>query len=1097
MTIVKTFHVKGMYCASCAALIQKMLLKRAGIASAEVNYGNESAKIAFADEAVSAGELSKLTASLGYVFEASGERGTSAPAENRIHDDKLHEIADLREKLLIAMPMAATAIIIMTWHIGASLRVLPAIPYVWYEFFHHLLPVMATYVFFVVGKPCLQALLSFLRHGNATMNALIGMGTAAAFIYSFVVTAFEASLKPYIDVTHNYYDVTIVVISFATLGRYLEARAKLRTGDALEKLLGLQAKTALVVRGGREVEVGASEVVPGDFVVVKPGAKIPVDGIVSQGESYVDESLVTGESMPVAKKLRDAVVAGTMNTSGSITFRATKVGSETLLANIITMVGDAQASKAPAQVLADKISAVFVPSVLAFALVTLVTWLTLGTWSYGFQSALTLGLSSFVGVLVIACPCALGLATPTAITVAVGKGAREGILIKDASTLEKLCHIGALVVDKTGTLTEGKPELVELRDFSGWGENRVLAILASLENKSEHPIAHAILARAERDKVPTLPVSLFEALKGRGVKGVIDNVEYFAGSVRLARERGLSLNDEEFAEQTKHGRTPIVLGSKNALLAVAFVADPLKPAAIHAVAQLKGFGIRVIMLTGDAENTARHIAKEEGIDEVFAEALPAAKLDKIKELQSQGLVVAMAGDGVNDAPALAQADVGIAMATGADAAIETAGVTLLNGDISKLAKAVKLSRRTMATLIQNLFWAFAFNIVGIPLAAGLFYPLLGWTLSPVFAGMAMAFSSVIVVTNSLRLKSLNLQERTYAKTQIFHISGMHCKSCERLTENTLSGVPGVSKVTASLANNTVEIAGDFGGKSPSEIARELSAPLKEHGFSLSLEKTVHEPKWAEFGVAIPAAVVFIALFVLLLNLTKGATASHAGYGMAFTVGLIASVSSCMAVVGGLVLSLSSFYAKEGDRLVPQVLFHMGRLAGFFVLGGVIGAAGAMLKPTLAGSLVLGLAVGAVMIVMGVNLLDIVHWTKRLQPTLPDVVGDKIGGVMHREVMPFAAGVATFFLPCGFTQSMQLTALNTGTFLTGALTMLAFATGTFPALALLSFSPLGVGLKKARQGVFFKTAGLVVVFFGIYNIYTSLVAFGTITPLFQL
>ena len=490
--------------------------------------------------------------------------------------------------------------------------------------------------------------------------------------------------------------------------------------------------------------------------MVKPAGKIPVDGVITEGVSYVDEAMVTGEPMPVKKQAGDSVVAGTMNTSGSFIFKATKVGSETLLANIIRMVEEAQGSKAPIQALADKLSGIFVPIVLVIAFLALGAWMFLGSNIIGFSSALSLGLMSFVGVLVIACPCALGLATPTAIIVGVGKGAREGILVKDAATLEKLGSVKVVVVDKTGTLTRGKPELISIRNFSDKSDQDIAAVLSSLEKKSEHPIAGALVAYAE-DKALTLhEVKDFEAIKGQGVRGKILGIEYFAGNVRLMKE--LRLNPEEalIAKETAEGKTPVLLSTKEELLGLFLVSDAVKPEAKEAVAALHKMGIKVVMLTGDDENAARYIASLVGVDEVVAQVMPEDKLNKIKALQADGHVVAMAGDGVNDAPALAQADVGIAMATGTDVAIESAGITLLHGDISKLVKAIRLSKMTMRGIRQNLFWAFIYNIVGIPLAAGLFYPIFGWLLNPIFAGMAMAFSSVSVVGNSLRLKTKTL-----------------------------------------------------------------------------------------------------------------------------------------------------------------------------------------------------------------------------------------------------------------------------------------------------------------------------------------------------
>jgi Cu2+-exporting ATPase/Cu+-exporting ATPase len=588
------------------------------------------------------------------------------------------------------------------------------------------------------------------------MDTLIGIGTAVAYIYSFVVTAFEEPLRRFIEVEHTYYDVTIVVIAFITLGKYLEARSKLKTGDAIEKLLNLQAKTALVIREGKEQEMPVSQVVHGDLIVVKPAGKIPVDGVLTAGSSFVDESMVSGEPVPVEKNIGDSVVAGTINTTGAFTFRATKVGAETLLAQIIQMVQEAQGSKAPIQALADKISGIFVPVVLVLAVGALSGWLLFGTSYLGFSQALSFGLVSFVGILVIACPCALGLATPMAIIVGVGKGAKEGILIKDAATLEGLHKVDIVVVDKTGTITKGKPELTSIQNHSDKTDDEIIAILASLENKSEHPIAHAIVAYAKERRLPLQEIQGFEAIKGKGLRGMIGAIEYFAGNAVVVRDLGLSFDSASLEKETREGKTPIMLVTKDQVLATILVADAIKPEAVQAVKDLHWLGIKTVMLTGDDKHTAAFIAKQVGIDEVVAEVLPQDKLHKIKELQSHGKIVAMAGDGVNDAPALAQADVGIAMATGTDVAMESAGITLLHGDISKLVKAIRLSKMTMRGIKQNLFFAFIYNIVGIPLAAGVFYPIFGWLLSPVFAGLAMALSSLSVVGNALRLKTKQL-----------------------------------------------------------------------------------------------------------------------------------------------------------------------------------------------------------------------------------------------------------------------------------------------------------------------------------------------------
>jgi Cu2+-exporting ATPase/Cu+-exporting ATPase len=624
------------------------------------------------------------------------------------------------------------------------------------EFFHHLLPLMATYILFVVGKPYLLGFYRFLRYGKANMDTLIGVGTVAAFLYSFAVTAFEDVLKPFINVDATYYDVTIIVITFIALGKYLEAKSKLKTGDAIEKLLNLQAKTALVIQNGKEIEISVNDVKHGDLIIVKPGAKIPVDGIITEGSSFVDESMVTGEPMPAQKKVGDSVVAATINTNGSFTFKATKIGSETLLAHIIKMVEEAQGSKAPIQALADKISAIFVPIVLIIAFLTLGMWLLLGISPLGFSQALSFGLVSFVGVLVIACPCALGLATPTAIIVGVGKGAQEGILIKDAATLEKLHKVDTIIVDKTGTITIGKPTLVDIKNFSNLKDEELISILASLEKKSEHPIAHAVVNYAREKNIKTEEVSNFENIKGKGLRGSIGEREYFVGNIKLVQDLGLAFDERKLEQYTAQGKTPVILATKNEVLGFVMVADEIKAESKQAIFDLHKLGIKVIMVTGDDEKAAKYMASLVGIDDVVAHVLPQHKLEKIKELQMKGQIVAMAGDGVNDAPALAQADVGIAMATGTDVAIESAGITLLHGDISKLVKAIRLSKITMRGIKQNLFWAFIYNIVGIPLAAGIFYPFFGLLLSPVFAGLAMAMSSVSVVGNSLRIKNKKL-----------------------------------------------------------------------------------------------------------------------------------------------------------------------------------------------------------------------------------------------------------------------------------------------------------------------------------------------------
>ena len=761
----ETYKVKGMHCASCSSVIEKTFKKVEGVQSAEVNYGTEKAKVSFDPSKTNPHDLSKHIEPLGYSLEvpSSAEEMGMSESEHAAHlglnqskKEKLAEVLDMRTKVFSAIPIAIFAALVMGTDILAEYGVVSEMGYVVKEFFHHLLPILATYILFVVGKPYLLGFYRFLRYGKANMDTLIGIGTVAAFLYSFAVIAFEETLQPFINVDYQYYDVTIVVITFIALGKYLEARSKIKTGDAIEKLLNLQAKTALVIRDGKEIEISVNDVKHGDLIIVKPGAKIPVDGMITDGGSFVDESMVTGEPMPAQKKIGDSVVSGTINTSGSFTFKTTKVGSETLLAQIIKMVEDAQGSKAPIQALADKISSVFVPIVLVIAFLSLGAWLIIGSQYLSFSQALSFGLVSFVGILVSACPCALGLATPTAIIVGVGKGAKEGILIKDAATLEKLHKVNTVVVDKTGTLTRGKPTLVNIQNLSNQKDDELVSILASLEKKSEHPIAHAIVNYAEEKNILVSEASGFEGIQGKGLKGKINGTEYFVGNAKLVSDLNVPFDRALLNEFTSHGKTPVILTTKEKVLGFVMVADEIKVESVEAVKNLHALGSKVVMLTGDDEKAAKYIGSLVGIDDVVAHVLPQDKLEKIKELQSQGRVVAMAGDGVNDAPALAQADVGIAMGTGTDVAIESAGITLLNGDISKLVKAIKLSKIPMKGIKQNLFWAFIYNIVGIPLAAGALYPVFGWLLNPVFAGFAMAMSSVSVVSNSLRIKAKKL-----------------------------------------------------------------------------------------------------------------------------------------------------------------------------------------------------------------------------------------------------------------------------------------------------------------------------------------------------
>lgn len=712
-----------MDCASCANIIKRKISKLPGVESANINLLSETAEIK-SNTPIALSHINSILTPLGYELSSSTEVAPTQPSSS-----------SFPTPVAISLVFAGISIFMMIWE-----NFLPY-PSVVKTFFHHLLPIMATYTLFVIGIPYLQGVLRFLKYRVVNMDTLIGIGTSVAFLYSFILSAFEGVLAPYLPVDQLYYDITIVVIAFVAFGKYLESRSKDSTGAAIQKLLGLQAKTALVVREGHEVEVPLSEVVLGDIVVVKPGGKIPVDGEIIDGSSSVDESMLTGEPIPVDKTVGDKVVGGTINHQGVFHFRATIVGDATVLSQIIKMVDHAQGSRAPVERLTDRISSTLVPTVLALSLLTLIIWSLLGNP--------LLGLLSFVGILVIACPCALGLATPTAIVVGVGRAAEHGILVKDAESLEKLQNVDYVVLDKTGTLTIGKPSVVNSFVVGKVSKDTALALLASLESNSEHPLAGTIVSYAQKQKLSLSPVRNFKNIAGRGLEGVIGKTKYYAGNPSLMNSLKLKFDSSIIDQITKTGATPIIFANTKQVLLYLALSDTLKPESEIVVKKLHSLGIKVAMITGDHQITANYLGKKLGIDQIMAEVMPSDKAVKVKELQQSGYHVAMVGDGINDAVALTTADVGIAMSSGTDIAIESSGITLLGGNLHKLLQAIKLSRATFHVIKQNLFWAFAYNIVGIPLAA------LG-LLNPALAGAAMAFSSVSVVTNSLRLKHVKL-----------------------------------------------------------------------------------------------------------------------------------------------------------------------------------------------------------------------------------------------------------------------------------------------------------------------------------------------------
>lgn len=757
--IRKIVHVKGMHCASCAGIISKKISKLAGVESIDVNVATEKVHISFDPHATSVDTMNTELEKIGYTFEDRTLPHNTQGMDHSMHtgmgqtkEEKIKELLAMKAKVHFVMPLASMIFIFMMWDIAAqTLSFVPKLPLPM-TLFNIIAMILATIVLFWIGKPFIQGVTRFIQYRVANMDTLIGIGTLAAYTYSVFITLFPQTRLGLGLPEYTYFDVTIVVIGFVVLGKYLEARSKLHTGEAIEKLVGLQAKTALIMRDGKEIEVPLQEVKKGDIVVVKPGMKIPVDGKIIEGQSSIDEAMITGEPVPVDKKVGDLVVGATINKQGSFTFIATNVGSDTLLSHIIKMVEDAQGSKAPIQALADKISSIFVPIVLGIAFVSFVLWLSIGTGALGFSAAFSYGILAFVGILVIACPCALGLATPTAIIVGVGKGAEYGILIKNAEALEKLSKVDTIVLDKTGTITKGKPEVTDIVVLATtWTKDQVLQYAASVEKLSEHPLAQSIVSKAEEGSLALKQVKDFSALEGMGVRGTIEGKMTY-----LHKPQQSEMREKTIQTLQGQGKTVIIVEVGEEKIGLIALSDILKDEAKESVARLHARGITVVMLTGDNRLAAEYIAKQANIDIVFAEVMPAEKAGKIKELQMQGKKVAMAGDGINDAPALVQADVGIAMATGTDIAIESAGITLLNGDIRKLAEACELAKATMKTIRQNLFWAFIYNVIGIPLAAGLFYPLLGIVLNPIFAGLAMAGSSVSVVTNSLRLKTKKL-----------------------------------------------------------------------------------------------------------------------------------------------------------------------------------------------------------------------------------------------------------------------------------------------------------------------------------------------------
>lgn len=715
----------GMTCAACAARIEKKLNSLQGVYGAGVNLATERASFEFDPAQISLKEVEKAVADIGYQAFAVGDE-----AVDREKEARENEISYQKRRLIISTVLSAPLLLVMIFewagiHLPISLDLVH-----WTSF------ILATPVQFYAGFQFYRGAYKALKNGSANMDVLVSLGTLSAYFYS-IVLMFQNSM-------HSYFEVSAVLITLVILGKTLEARAKGKTSEAIKKLMGLQAKTARVIRDGVEQDIPLEAVETGDLVLVRPGEKIPVDGVVKEGSSAVDESMLTGESIPVSKQPGDTVIGATINKNGFLKFEATKVGKDTALAQIIRLVEEAQGSKAPIQRVADQVSAYFVPVVVALAIITGVVWYVL---SGDFARALV----GFVSVLVIACPCALGLATPTAIMVGTGKGAEKGILIKGGEHLEKTHKITAIVLDKTGTITKGQPEVTDVLAVNGFDNREILSVAGSAEKQSEHPLAEAIVKAAQGAGAVIEPVTDFAAIPGHGIQAKVGDRLIYLGNAKLMKKNNISLGDLEQKIQAleAEGKTVMTLGVNGTAAGIVAVADTVKEHSAEAISQLQKMGINVYMITGDNKRTADAIAHQVGISNVLAEVLPENKAQEVEKLKEAGFVVGMVGDGINDAPALATADVGMAIGTGTDVAMEAADITLMRGDLRSIVAGIKLSRSTMRVIKQNLFWALIYNTLGIPLAAvGI--------LSPVIAGAAMALSSVSVVSNSLRLKSFKI-----------------------------------------------------------------------------------------------------------------------------------------------------------------------------------------------------------------------------------------------------------------------------------------------------------------------------------------------------
>ncbi|HCX75654.1 MAG TPA: heavy metal translocating P-type ATPase [Algoriphagus sp.] len=731
-----TFPVTGMTCAGCASSVETILSHTEGVQSALVNFATNTVQVKYSDE-VSPQGLHEALLAVGYGLILDSENLQKSVDEEQ---DKKYQKAKRQTigSAILSIPVFILGMFFMSWEPGKWISMALSVP-----------------VLFYFGQTFFINAYKQAKHRKANMDTLVALSTGIAFLFSFFNTIYPQFWTSRGLEAHVYYEAAVVIITFISFGKMLEEKAKSSTSSALKKLMGLQPKTVHLVKDGNEVELGIEEMQEGDILLVKPGEKVPVDGQLTSGESYIDESMISGEPIPISKKTGDKIFAGTINQKGSFQFIAEKVGSDTLLAQIIKRVQEAQGSKAPIQKLVDKIAGVFVPTVIAISMLTFTIWMLVGG-----DEAFTHALLTSIAVLVIACPCALGLATPTAIVVGMGKGAENNILIRDAESLEIGHRVNTLVLDKTGTITEGKPSVTDikwLRSEDVTEEN--LSLLFAIESQSEHPLAGSIVNYLKTQEIQGTKIAQFESITGLGIKAIHNGETYYVGNQRLIENNNIVLDGDLKSEANSwkdQAQTVVYFANSNQVLAIIGIKDQIKASSKSAIHQLQKSGIEVHMLTGDNLQTAEAVGNELSITNIRAEVLPSDKSEYVKNLQAQGKVVAMVGDGINDSEALAQADISIAMGHGSDIAMDVAKTTLITSDLEKISQAFKLSHLTVMGIRQNLFWAFIYNLIGIPIAAGLLYPINGFLLDPMIAGAAMAFSSVSVVLNSLRLKRIQL-----------------------------------------------------------------------------------------------------------------------------------------------------------------------------------------------------------------------------------------------------------------------------------------------------------------------------------------------------